>query len=386
MKTLPRQVIPIYLNIFIGVVGFTFLIPLFPELMRRFHTSAFTVGLLLSTMAIAAAISSPVWGRLSDRFGRKTVMIWSQGFSFVGYTLLALATNVPVLFLSRVVEGLGGGNLGVAQSYVVDVVDEDQRQAALAWSAVPFGLGFLVGPVLSGLLVRFGFTVPFWGAAALALLNLILSALFLPAVDRRPVETAAPAGLRAVLTRPAMVSALARNFLYIFSFTYFFAVLSLLIDKRFSLGPQAASGYLALAGGVGAVTLIFGADYADRKLGAKRLTDLAFALACVTYLAFGAANSAGAFAALVIVWAAAGSLLRPTLTKLIAERAPETERGGVLGFAEGLNNLSLMFAPALATAVFGWNERLIGVIPALCAGAGLVLGLPARAGGNGGRR
>jgi predicted MFS family arabinose efflux permease len=378
MKSLPREVIPIYLNIFIGVVGFTFLIPLFPELMRRFHTSAFSVGLLLSTMAIAAAISSPVWGRLSDRFGRKTVMVASQVFSLAGYVLLATAINVPMLFLSRVVEGLGGGNLGVAQSYIVDVVREDQRQAALAWSAVPFGLGFIVGPVLTGFLVKLGFTVPFWSAAFLAGLNVVLSAAFLPAVERRSAPAPAEQDLRATLTSRPMLGVLTRNFLYIFSFTYFFAVLSLLINKRFDLGPEAASGFLALAGGVGAVTLIFGADWADRTFGARRLTDISFACACAAYVLFGVASSVTAFAALVVVWAAAGSFLRPTLTKLIAEGAPDEQRGGVLGFAEGINNLSLMFAPALATAVFGFNDRLIGVVPALCAAAGLALGFPQR--------
>jgi DHA1 family tetracycline resistance protein-like MFS transporter len=380
MKALPRQVIPIYLNIFIGVVGFTFLIPLFPELMRRYGTSAFTIGLLLSTMAVVAGISAPIWGRLSDRVGRKQVMIWSQGFSFAGYTLLAVAPNVPILFLSRVVEGCGGGNLGVAQSYIVDVVREDQRQQALAWSAVPFGLGFIVGPVLSGLLVKLGFSVPFWSAAALALLNLGLSARYLPdlrraaATETPDARTAESGKLRSILTSPPMLVVIGRNFLYIFSFTYFFSVLALYVDRRFGLGPDAASMFLALAGGVGAVTLIFGADWADRTFGTARLAALAFGLALLSYSLLSAAGSVWFFAVVVVLWAAAGSLLRPTLTKLIADLAPEQQRGEVLGFAEGLNNLSLMFAPALATAVFDANPAWLGAIPAACVATGLALG------------
>jgi MFS family permease len=147
---------------------------------RRFGASDATAGTLLTTTALFATLSSPLWGGLSDRFGRKRALIGSQLLSFAGYIVLALAPDIALLFFSRVVEGLGGGNVGVAQSYISDVTDEEQRPRAFAYSSAAFGAGFIVGPILSGSLVHFGYAVPFFVAAAVQLLNAILTLTLLP--------------------------------------------------------------------------------------------------------------------------------------------------------------------------------------------------------------
>jgi len=373
-RRLPRAVIPIYLIIFIDVLGFTFLIPLLGAIVERFQTSTLNAGLLISTTAVCATISSPFWGRLSDLFGRKPILLVSQFCSLAGYTVLALAGSVAMLFVSRAVQGLGGGNLGVAQSYIIDVVEEDQREKALAYGAAAFGLGFIFGPVLSGLIVKAGLSAPFWAAAGLELINIVLTVWLLPATQPHDRKGTNLRLLLRHMTNPVMTNVLVRQFLYIFSFTYFFTAFSLFIWRELHLDAPASSLLLAFAGGVGAVTLIFGAERLERRLGAARLAESAFGAALVSYVALGFATTLWGFLMVIAIWAFAGSLLRPTLNKLIADAADASERGALLGFSDSLDNFALIISAPIAAGVVSYDARLSGVIPGLCAAIALVLG------------
>ena len=377
-RGLPPAVYPLYTIVFIDVLGYTFLIPLLPALQKHFSAPSYMMGALISVTAVCATISSPFWGYLSDRIGRKSVLMSSQGFTLGGYLLIAVAGNIPVLFASRIVAGLGGGNLGVAQSYVVDVVREDQRERALAWGTAAFGLGFVVGPVLSGLLLRFGLSAPFWAAAGLEAINVVFTLLFLPA-SRRLARSPNRRGLLHELLRRSMLSLLARQFLYIFSFTYFFTAFGLYLDRQLHLGASDAAYLLGAAGAVGAAMLIFGVEPLSKRMGAAGLTQAAFVVAFISYVLVGFVTSLELFAVVLVLWAASGSALRPTLSKMLADKAPGERRGAVLGFADSLNNLSMIFAPAMASAIVGFNPRLSGVIPALCVAGGFMVGVLARA-------
>jgi DHA1 family tetracycline resistance protein-like MFS transporter len=369
-----RRVLPIYLIIFIDVLGFTFLIPLLPALASKFHASSVTMGLLISTTAACAAISSPFWGKLSDRAGRRIVLVASQGFSLVGYLLLAVAGSVPVLFVSRAIEGLGGGNLGVAQSYIVDSVREDQREKALAWGAAAFGLGFVIGPVMSGLLARGGLSVPFWVATGFEALNIVLTVLMLP--KTRPHDEATDlSGVFATVRRPAIVNVLVRQFLYIFSYTYFFTVFALYLQKALHVGASGSSLLLGLAGATGALAQVVLADRLSKRFGTFVLSESMFGVSLVAYALLGFVTNVWWFVAVLVVWAIPGAILLPTMNALIAERAPEDQRGAVLGFADSLNNASMIVAPAAGAAVVSANVHWVGLLPAACALTAIVLGL-----------
>jgi len=375
-RALPWAVYPLYTIVFIDVLGYTFLIPLLPALQKHFGAPAYMMGALISVTAVCATISSPFWGYLSDRIGRKNVLISSQGFTLGGYLLIALAGNIPVLFVSRIVAGLGGGNLGVAQSYIVDVVREDQRERALAWGTAAFGLGFVVGPVLSGLLLKFGLSAPFWAAAALETINVVFTLFFLPKsplLARDETARERPGWLHE-FTRQPMLGLMIRQFLYIFSFTYFFTIFGLYLDRQLHVDATGAGFLLGVAGAVGAAMLIFGVDRLSERFGAVALTQAAFLVAFVAYVLVGFVTSLGLFAIVLVLWSASGSALRPTLSKLIADAAPKARRGAVLGLADSLSNFSMIFAPALASTIVGVNPRLSGILPALCVAGGFAVG------------
>jgi MFS transporter, DHA1 family, tetracycline resistance protein len=136
------------------VLGFTILIPLLPFVAKHFGAPDAVAGSLITTSALCATLSSPLWGRLSDVAGRKRALLGSQAASFGGYLVLAFAGNLEVLFLSRIIEGLGGGSLGVATAYISDVTSEELRPQALAYASAAFGAGFIAGPVLGGALAH----------------------------------------------------------------------------------------------------------------------------------------------------------------------------------------------------------------------------------------
>lgn len=382
MGGLPRALVPIYAIVFIDVLGLTILIPMLPALAKKLDTTPAVMGSAIAVTAVCATISSPLWGALSDRIGRKRVLQISQAFSFVGYASLALAGNVGWLFASRAIEGFGGGNLGVAQSFVADVTGEGQREKAFAYGAAAFGAGFVIGPVMAGQLLRLGTSVPFWVAAGLQAANFVLTAIFLEQTGARvrgPAPREEARALAADLRTRAMLNLLGRQFLYIFSFTYFFTIFALYLKRDLHVGASDASLFLGLAGLIGAATQVVAVERLDRAFGDYALSQGAFAVGCVAYAAmiFIGTNLA-TFVAFLVLWAISGSLLRPTLTKLLAAAAPPDRRGAILGFADSLSNASMIVAPVVGGIVVDAAPRAIGLLPAACLAAAFGLGLAAR--------
>ncbi|MFY9781439.1 MAG: MFS transporter [Candidatus Baltobacteraceae bacterium] len=360
---------------FFGILAYTILIPLLPFVARRFGASDATAGTLLTTTALFATLSSPLWGGLSDRFGRKRALIGSQLLSFAGYIVLALAPDIALLFFSRVVEGLGGGNVGVAQSYISDVTDEEQRPRAFAYSSAAFGAGFIVGPILSGSLVHFGYAVPFFVAAAVQLLNAILTLTLLPESHGSAPAAHGWRELASVFGMRALRSLLARQFLFIFAFTYLFSTFSLYISHVLGGGPELSSLLLGVAGGTGGLMMIFGVGPLVARFGQNRVTTAAFLAGALSYASVALAHTLLAVGAVLVFWALSGSVLRPVLSAQISEEAPEDERGLVLGFSDALNNLAMIVTPLLGAAIVGFNAALSGVLPALALAGGFALGL-----------
>ncbi|MBV8245382.1 MAG: MFS transporter, partial [Candidatus Eremiobacteraeota bacterium] len=228
---LPRALLPLYLTTLLDVLGFTLMIPLLPAFVKHYGAANIVVGALLSLPAVFSMISAPLWGATSDRAGRKAIILISQAFSLAGYLLLALANSLWLIFASRVIIGFGAGNMGVAQSYVADVTNPQQRERAYALFGALYGAGFLIGPILGAQLLHFGLSAPFYFAAAVELVAIGLTWVFLnagrekvPHSEVRLGEALRNAGL------PGVMRTYARQFLFIFSVTYFLGSFALYLD------------------------------------------------------------------------------------------------------------------------------------------------------------
>lgn len=371
-----KALIPIFGITFIDVLGYTIMIPVLPYVAQRYAAPDIVVGVLMTTMALCSTATAPIWGAMSDRFGRKRIVMISQLFSLAGYLMLALASSLWMIFLSRAISGMGGGSLGVAQSYIADVTTEDRRDSAYAYFGVAFGVGFIIGPILGGVLVRRSFDAPFYAAAVLELVNIAFTLLFLPAAGL--ARAGARQKLRDVVRAirlPAVRSLFARQFLFIFSVTYFFTIFALYLKHVLGFGPTDVAWLLACAGVVGAVVQVGLIGRLTARFGARTVSNAGFAFGIVAYGLLAFVTGLWTFFIVLVLWALGAALVSPTLTSLLSEAAPVAERGAVMGFNDSVNNAALIVAPAIGAAVSTVNPRLVGIAPAVAVSVALVLGL-----------
>src|SRR5256884_2644434 len=180
-----RPLLIIFLTIFVNLVGFGIIIPLLPFYAATFGASPFVVGLLFASFSLCQLIASPALGDLSDRYGRRPVLVFSLAGTVVSFVMMALAHSVTMLFLSRIVDGLSGGNISTARAYVADITEPKDRARAYGLIGAAFGLGFIIGPALSGVLAQVSITAPIWAAAGITLVATLMAWFWLPETVHR---------------------------------------------------------------------------------------------------------------------------------------------------------------------------------------------------------
>ena len=211
-REMRRRLALLFLFVFVDVLGFSLILPLLPFYAETFDATPTLVGLLLGANALAQFIGAPVLGRLSDHYGRRPLLILSIAGTVVSFLLLGWANSLGVVFLSRVLDGFLGGNISLAQAYITDVTDKENRARGLGLIGASFGLAFIFGPALGGTLSAGGdYSLPAFAAAGLSALNLLGVLLWLPESlppEQREVRAASPrtrftlGALRDALRRP----------------------------------------------------------------------------------------------------------------------------------------------------------------------------------------
>jgi MFS transporter, DHA1 family, tetracycline resistance protein len=359
----------------VDVLGYMIMIPLLPYYAQKFGASGVVVGALLATMAVSSAVAAPFWGALSDRIGRKPIVLISQVVSLIAYLLIAWAPSLTVLFIARGVAGIGGGNVGVTQSYIADVTPEDSRDKAFAGFGVAFGAGIVLGPVLGGTLVQVGFWAPFVASAAIELINIGLTVRFLPQTGgkhqhgkMRIMRTA-----HDVWSQPRIRSLILQHFLFIFAVTFFFSIFALYLKRALNFGPTYASYLIAVAGLVGGVALWLVVGPLAQRFGDAIMSKVGLALSLAAYALLGFAHNLETFIVVLIVWAVGASCIEPTLSALLSNTVPADRRGAMLGFNDLMSNVGLMLVPALGGFVVDRNVELIGLVPGLAILVALIL-------------
>lgn len=365
---------PIYGITLIDCFGYMIMIPLLPYYAQKFGASGVVVGALLATMAVASAIAAPFWGALSDKVGRKPIVVISQFISLAGYLLLAAAPSLPMLFVARGIAGIGGGNLGVTQSYITDVTPKDSRDRAFAGFGVVFGAGIVLGPVIGGALVHFGFWLPFVVSAAIEAGNILLTLRFLPNTGGKKQDAInIPQTAREIWSRPRIRSLITLHFLFIFAVTFFFSIFALYVRRVLDFGPEQASYLIAIAGIAGGVALWIAVGPIAHRYGDRIVAQAGLALSVLAYALLGFARDVGTFVGVLVLWAIGAACIEPTISALLASSVLETKRGAMLGFNDLMSNAALMLAPSLGGFIVDTNIALIGLIPGLSVLVGLLL-------------
>lgn len=352
-----RRLPLLFLTVFVDLVGFGIVLPLLPLYATRFGATAWTVGMLVTVYSVAQFFMAPVWGRLSDRFGRRPILLLGLVGSAVSYLVFAWAESVAALFLSRILAGVGGSTVPVAEAYIADVTPPERRAGNMGLIGAAFGLGFTVGPALGGAFSSISWQAPGLLAAGLCFANALLALAFLPESRSGPRPVAAGAAgrmrLGAALADARLRRVLAVYFLFAAAFAVIQPTLSLLGADRFGLGRERVGYLFAFLGLISAVVqggLVRRLVPWLGEVGLIRWSVAPF----VTGLALVglAASMPMLLAGLALLAVGYGGAL-PSVLALVSRVAPPALQGGVLGVGQSVGSLARIVAPALAGAAYG---------------------------------
>ncbi|MDQ2818619.1 MAG: MFS transporter [Candidatus Eremiobacteraeota bacterium] len=376
------RILPILGVTFIDILGFSILIPILPYFVKSFGASDLTVGLLFSTFAACQIVGGPVWGRLSDRAGRKRVLIISQIGATIGWTMLAFAHSIAAIFVARIVEGVSGGNISVTQAYVADLVEPQQRSRAFAYVGAAFSCGIVFGPAIGGiLLARFGFSAPFLAAAALQLVTLYITIVMLPE-SRTASSDVEATRLRAVvksLRNERVAPVLWQQWMFSLALYAWFGVFSLLLKVALNLSVSQASYFFAAFGLLSAVLQVGAVDRVASAIGDRGCSNVGIALSVAGFALVPYGHTVWTLSPAFVCFAAGMSLARPGITSLLTAAAPENQRGAILGVGSSLDNVSGVLMPPVSTGVLGRYGSDWAGAPSLLFGIiALVMGIAAQ--------
>jgi MFS transporter, DHA1 family, tetracycline resistance protein len=342
-----RPLLIIFLTIFVNLVGFGIIIPLLPFYAETFGASPVVIGLLFAIFSLCQLIAAPVLGDLSDRFGRRPVLMFSLAGTVVSFVMLAMAHSVWMLFAARIVDGLSGGNISTARAYVADVTEPKDRARAYGLIGAAFGLGFILGPALSGILSGISYTAPIWAAAGITLVATVMAWLWLPeTVHRAHAGTGNPLSyLPALWQRPLVRRILAIDFIYWLAFAIFQTTLSLFAARRFGFGVAETGYFFAAFGILGAIVQGGLIRPVVRRLGDKPTFLLGLAFASIGLVVTALSHSIWMFAAALVPLALGMGFGHPTMTSLVSQVARGDEQGRVQGAASAVESLGRTIGP-----------------------------------------
>ena len=353
-----REKIVVLLTVFVDVLGVGIVIPILPFYVGSFGASPFVITLLFSSFAFFAFLSSPFLGALSDKIGRRPVLIASISSTAVGWFVFAGANSIPLLFLGRIIDGLAAGNFTVAQGCLVDLAkDERERSTNIGLIGATFGVGLMVGPLLGGLLSTVSHSFPFWCAGILAAVNVVLTYMFLPETHRRR-DPKSPISFNplAPLARAAADRKLRP--LYLTWIIFAFAISS--SQSVFALYGQHAYNFDSFTMGmIFALTGIFAAlnqTVLLRRVWLKFFTEERLMLVMTSLLGLGflffGLDILVLFFVSLPLFATGQSVQRVVITSQVTGRADPLKKGEALGILTSLMSATMVVGPVVGGALF----------------------------------
>ncbi len=392
---MPGPLLSIFLIVLVDIFGMTLVFPLLGIYAERFSATPLQATMLVSVFAGCQLVAGPIIGSLSDRFGRKRLLLLCQLGTFVGFVIMAKAHALWMLYLARAIDGTTAGNLALAQAYIADTTKPENRTRSFALIGIAFGLGFFVGPALTGYLVRYGMNAPIWAAAGMSALSIVCTIVLLP--RHTPVATsddAGPAGRRPsifavslyseLFSRPGLSTYLWQMLAYLFAFSLFTSGFALFAERRFMwhgmpFSPREVGYVFAYAGFLGIILQGGLIGRLVKKFGEHTLTVWGFLTLAIAYVGLAWTHDVGLLIAVTTVSSFGNGVCRPTLTGLISRNARPEEQGTVLGVSQSLSSIGALFAPIVGGlllergALVGWP-----LVAAAVSGLGLCIAVSYR--------
>ncbi len=374
----------VFVTIFLDLLGFGIIIPILPFYAEQFGAAPSTVTWLGASYSLMQLIFAPFWGRLSDRFGRRPIILTSVATSMVGYALFAMADDLTVLFAARLIAGFGNANIGTAQAAIADSTTADNRAKGMGLIGAAFGLGFIIGPALGGVMGQISTSAPAWLASGLALGNLVMA--FFLFMETNPPEARAARSARPrvplslLLRTPAVSQVLLVGLLLSTGFSMIEQTLGLLIEEvwviaegprsaglqrgseeAYRLGAGLTAQYLFFVGVTGAIVQGVLLGRLSRRFGEKGLIGTGLVLIAVGFLVVALVSRVGGFTALIptaFLLAAGTGLANPSLSSLLSKISPSDIQGRSLGIGQSASALGRVLGPSASGYLFEHQIQL----------------------------
>jgi len=378
MRRSRSPLLVIFFTIFLDLLGFGLVIPLLPFFATELGATGFQVGVVMTAYSGMQFLFAPMWGRLSDRIGRRPVLLISIAGNVAAMLLFAFSTNLVVFFLARAFAGMSNANIGTAQAYIADITPPEERTKGMGLIGAAFGLGFVLGPAVGGVLASHSHAAPALVAAGLSLLNLVLAWFNLP--ESLPPEAREAAkqrrgsrlqAFKASLSHPYLPYLFLVFFLVTVGFSQLETTFALFTAKRFHWDER-ANGYLF--GFIGIVlALVQGGIVHPLR---KRISEATMLLAGTAGLTLGLlllpfARTPAALVAACAVLAVGNGLTSPALSSLVSKQAPAHAQGRVLGVNQSMGSIARVLGPLIGGAAFqyGGDEAPFLAATAILVGA-----------------
>ena len=383
--SLPAGFGTIWTAVAVDLVGFGIVLPILPIYAKRFHTTSFEAAMLVAAFSAASFVFSPVWGRVSDRFGRRPVLLVSLAGTAVGSLLTGAASGFAMLMAGRIIDGASGASVSVAQAAAADLARPQERARLFGLLGAAFGLGFVAGPALGAIAALSGPRLPFYLAAGIAALNTVVAAKRLPETHPRG-SAAGAAQVPAAASEPVLggrfadvAPLLGVAFAALVAFSAFEATFALFGQRRLGFGIAGAAGVFTAVGAAIVVVQVGVVAPAVRRAGERR-TMLIGLLANAGGLALLAASRSWALAAPALVALTVGQgLVQTTMATVLVGRASAGGRGRALGAQQSAGGLARIAGPAAGGALLGSHASgwpyAAGAVLTLVAAVGAVAAL-----------
>ena len=370
-----RKIAIIFGFVFIDLLGYSLILPLLPYIAERFSATPTQVGLLLTANALAQMIAAPTIGRLSDRWGRRPLLIISVAGTFFAFLIFSFSNSLWMLFVSRILDGLLGGNTSLARAYITDITDNENRSKGLGLIGAAFGLGFIIGPFSGGQLSRFGYMVPWLVAAALSFMNLLAVIFWIPeslSEDQKRVAKSSTYtrfnihNLLDTLKIPCVGQLLLVNTWFSIAFMLFQVNFVLVAKESLGLSAQTTSMLLSLVGVMSVITQGLIVGWISKRVRETRFIFYSTLVLMFGLLIWGFASNVWQYILLIIPIAVSAGLFNVSLTSLLTKSTYKENVGGTLGLAQSQTTFAQVITPLIGGSLIQYfGGYAVGLTAAL---------------------
>lgn len=356
-----EKILPIVvISVIVDMLGYIMVMPLLPFYAQSFGASDFMVGIIISMNAVTSLVMGPVWGRLSDRYGRKPILLVSQAGTLVSFMVLAVSNSTWMLIASRLLDGFFGGQIPVINATITDVTAPQTRAEKMAVMAISMTVGSIVGPMIGGYLGGINLAYPAYAACAMSCVAILASLIIFKETMpierrrdlRRMMEERVGEAKRLVLTRTVLLR-LAQVFAMTFMFSIVFSSMSLVLNKRYGADVTEVGSVSTV---MGVFTFIYGGlllRRAKERVGEQRLLLVAICLSLAAFTIMPVLPTFTSFYLFIAVFSAGSNFGRPILSANLTRAVDEDKQGLVSGYSTTVNSMARATAPLVAT---GWLE------------------------------